>query len=130
MSTAATKTILVVEDKGPVRSVLFEILENLGYTVLQAPDGEQALSLAEDHDGAIDLLLVDIVMPGLQGNEVAERLRATRPQTRVLFMSGYTKKTTAQNLITKSGAGFLAKPFSLPELKAKLAEVFDEPVSE
>ena len=119
------KTILVVEDKAPVRAVLREILDNLGYAVLEAPEGIQALELATTHDGPIHLLLADIVMPGMQGDEVARRFRAIRPDAKILFMSGYTKKSVADDLVAETGASFIPKPFSLPELADKLKEVFD-----
>ncbi len=127
MSVRPKQTILVVEDKEPVRSVLLEILNDLGYLVLEASDGEHALELARSHDGPIDLLLADIVMPGIQGDEVARRLREMRPATRVLFMSGYTKKAVADSLVAESGAAFIPKPFSLPELTEKLRAVLGEP---
>jgi CheY-like chemotaxis protein len=115
-----TQTILLVEDKGPVRSVLQETLTELGYAVLEAANGEVALELAQTHEGPIDLLLSDIVMPGMHGNEVARRFRAIRPETRVILMSGYTSKAVAKNIVSASGAGFIAKPFSLAELTNSL----------
>jgi len=125
MSAQGNQTILVVEDKEPVRSVLLEILAGLGYEALEASDGEHALEIARTHDGPIHLLLADIVMPGLQGDEVARRLRALRPETKVLFMSGYTKKAIADSLVEESGAAFIPKPFSLPELTEKLRAVLE-----
>lgn len=125
MSGQGKQTILVVEDKEPVRSVLLEILGDLGYEALEASDGEHALEIARTHEGPIHLLLADIVMPGLQGDEVARRLRALRPETRVLFMSGYTKKAVADSLVEESGAEFIPKPFSLPELTEKLRAILD-----
>ena len=127
MTLGPKQTILVVEDKEPVRSVLLEILVDLGYTVLEASDGAHALELARTHDGPIHLLLADIVMPGMQGDEVARRLRSFRPETKILFMSGYTKQSVADDLVLQSGASFIAKPFSLPELTEKLREVLGEP---
>jgi hypothetical protein len=125
MSGQGNHTILVVEDKEPVRSVLLEILGDLGYTVLEASDGEHALDIARAHEGPIHLLLADIVMPGMQGDEVARKLRGLRPETKVLFMSGYTKKTVADTLVEESGAAFIPKPFSLPELTEKLRAVLE-----
>lgn len=126
MSLPTKQTILVVEDKEPVRSVLLEILIDLGYAVLEASDGQHALELARSHEGPIHLLLADIVMPGMQGDEVARRLRAFRPEAKVLFMSGYTKKAVADSLVAESGAAFIPKPFSLPELTEKLRAVLGE----
>jgi two-component system, cell cycle sensor histidine kinase and response regulator CckA len=123
MTLEPKQTILVVEDKEPVRSVLLEILVDLGYTVLEASDGAHALELARAHDGPIHLLLADIVMPGMQGDEVARRLRTIRPETKILFMSGYTKRAVADSLVAESGAAFIPKPFSLPELTEKLRSI-------
>jgi len=123
MTLDLKQTILVVEDKEPVRSVLLEILVDLGYTVLEASDGARALEIARAHDGPIHLLLTDIVMPGMQGDEVARRLRTFRPETKILFMSGYTKKAVADSLVAESGAAFIPKPFSLPELTDKLRTI-------
>jgi CheY-like chemotaxis protein len=120
-----TKTILVVEDKEQVRSVILETLEHLGYAVLEAADGTRALELAADHDGPIDLLLADIVMPGMHGDEVARQFQGIRPQAKVLFMSGYTTRSTAEQLKATAGASFIAKPFSLPELTDTLRKVLE-----
>ena len=121
----STHTILVVEDKQQVRSVIVDTLEHLGYAVLEASNGDHALEVARNHTGTIDLLLADIVMPGMHGDEVARRFREIRPEIRVLFMSGYTKKSVADELVSTSDAAFIAKPFSLPELTEKLRSVLD-----
>jgi len=127
----STHTILVVEDKQQVRGVILDTLEHLGYAVLEASDGTHALEVAAAHTGPIDLLLADIVMPGMHGDEVARRLKEIRPEAKVLFMSGYTKKSAADDLVSSSGASFIAKPFSLPELTEKLRSIFggDSPQS-
>jgi CheY-like chemotaxis protein len=123
VATSSSKTILVVEDKGPVRSVILETLEHLGYAVLEAADGTHALDIAAAHPGPIDLLLADIVMPGMQGDEVARRFAALRPEARVLFMSGYTTRPVADELAASSGASFIPKPFSLQELSDALEAI-------
>ena len=82
------ETILVVDDESQVRSLARDILQGAGYRVLEAEDGEQALRLAEQHPGAIHVLLTDIMMPGINGKELADRLAANRPDTKMIFMSG------------------------------------------
>ncbi len=100
-----TGTVLVVDDSLTVRGFAREVLESAGLTVLDAEDGEIALALAEEHDGAIDVLLTDVLMPGMKGPELAGRLLARRPDVAVLFMSGYTAETAGL-----AGADFISKP--------------------
>ena len=87
-----SETILVVEDQDELRSLICEVLEDAGHTVLAAANGLEALARAESHGGAVDLLLTDVVMPGMNGRELAERLTALRPGLRVLFVSGYATR--------------------------------------
>ena len=108
------ETILVVEDEPALLEVTRRILDENGYEVLAAPGGAQALTLAEEHPGEIDLLLTDVVMPELLGTEVAERLSALRPQVRVLFMSGY-----AQPVVGLTGE-IIDKPFTEAALLDRL----------
>ena len=82
------ETILVVDDEAQVRTLARDILLGAGYQVLEAEDGEQALRLAEDHQGAIHVLLTDIMMPGINGKELADRFLVARPDTKAIFMSG------------------------------------------
>ncbi len=119
-----TETVLVVEDEVMVRSLSREILEEAGYRVLEAKDGEQALRLATAHVGPIHALLSDVVMPGMTGPETAERIRAVRPEIRVLYMSGHTEDPAIES--GQAGdAPLLAKPFSPAALTAWIRESLD-----
>jgi len=119
------ETILVADDAPDVLSLARDILEAQGYTVLTAADGEEALRLAEGYAGPIDAVLADVVMPGLSGPELAERLTRTRPKTKEVFMSGYTTETMGQYGLFHSGAPFVGKPFTPALLLAKLREALD-----
>jgi two-component system cell cycle sensor histidine kinase/response regulator CckA len=118
-----SETVLLVEDEESLRELNQELMEGLGYTVLQAAYGAQALEMAEQHSGQIDLLLTDVVMPGMSGRELAERLAFTQPELKVLYMSGYTDNVIVHHGILKSGIAFLQKPFTRDVLARKLREV-------
>ena len=120
-----TETILFVEDEASVRSITREILENYGYTVLEAEDGQQALNLAASFDGHIDLLLTDVVMPHMSGKEVAERLRRVRPDIRALYISGYTEDSIVHQGILDKEIDFLAKPFMPVQLAKRIRLALD-----
>jgi len=107
-----SETVLVVEDEPVVRELAAKILRQRGYTVLDAAGGPRALQLAKEHAGTIHLLLTDVVMPEMGGPEVAQRLRAARPGTRVLYMSGYTDDVLAHSGVLESGTLLLEKPFT------------------
>jgi two-component system, cell cycle sensor histidine kinase and response regulator CckA len=113
-----TETILVVEDSASVRMVTRQVLERYGYVVLEAPNGDTALRLAAKHHGPIHLLLTDVVMPGLSGRQLAERLTQLRPGIRVLYVSGY-----ADTL--EPGVAYLQKPFAPETLARRLRDVMD-----
>jgi two-component system cell cycle sensor histidine kinase/response regulator CckA len=119
-----SETVLLVEDEDMVRALVHRNLERLGYEVLVARHGEEALELAEQCSGAIDLLLTDVVMPGLGGPEVARRLSATRPGLRVLYLSGYAAIESEQPAAAPLGP-LLQKPFALDALARKVREVID-----
>ena len=128
-SAGGTETILLVEDEDAVRRLARDVLEVGGYRVLEAPGGEQALEVAEKFkDQEIHLLLTDVVMGGMSGRELAERLRAIRPTTRVLFMSGYTEDAIIRHGVYTAQAAFIGKPFSPAALSAKVREVLDATV--
>ncbi|OQX18836.1 MAG: hypothetical protein BWK76_06445 [Desulfobulbaceae bacterium A2] len=120
-----TETILLVEDEGGIRNLAQSMLELLGYTVLCAENPSAALALADAHPGDIDLLLSDVVMPEMNGRELAERIRVRRPGIRCLFMSGYTADVIAHRGVLEQGTHFLPKPFSLDALAGKVREVLD-----
>jgi len=119
-------TILVVEDEDLVRSVLIEALESQGYETLTAGTGVEALELADLHVGPIDLVLSDVVLPGITGPEVARALAGTRPEARILFMSGYTD-TIVLDQGVEGSAPFLVKPFSMQQLYERIEEILDGP---
>jgi two-component system cell cycle sensor histidine kinase/response regulator CckA len=115
-------TLLVAEDEVGIRAPLRRLLTAQGYRVLDASDGPGALEVAERHNGQIHLLLTDILMPGMNGGELARRLLVIRPGMRVVFMSGYSDEAIDTNGILTPGAIFLQKPFTVEELTCRLRE--------
>ena len=122
---AGTRTILVVEDEEALRKVATRILEGAGYAVLSAVDGAEALQTGLRHAGEIDLLLTDVVMPRMGGNTLAQELARTRPELRVIYMSGYTDDAILARGVLESGTRFVRKPFSPTELLREVAEALD-----
>ena len=122
------ETVLLVEDREDVRSMAREALESFGYKVLEAASGAQALELAGAYTGAIELLLTDVVMPGMNGRELSDRLKDLRPATKVLFMSGYTENVIVHQGVLKSGIAYIAKPMTPEALAAKVRETLRTPV--
>jgi CheY-like chemotaxis protein len=123
-SRVGTETILVAEDQPDLRWMICQFLQAIGYSVLEAKDGGDALALAQQYKGPIDVLLTDIVMPHLRGPELAQHLSASRPDTQVIFMSGYNEggfEIATETLAT--GSVLLQKPFELKLLRAKIQEV-------
>ncbi len=120
-----TETILMVEDEEPVRRLLKRTLEGVGFIVLEARDGAEALAIAQARSEPLDILVTDVVMPGMGGRELAEKIRRERPGLRMLFMSGYTEDVMLRHGIHESGVAFLQKPFSAAELVRKVREVLD-----
>jgi CheY-like chemotaxis protein len=119
--------VLVVEDQDTVRNLTVTVLKEHGYRVLDAAHGEDALLVAERHPGPIHLLLTDVVMPHMTGKEVAERLKALRPELKVLYMSGYAADVIVRRELLSSDAPYLAKPFAPDVLAAKVREVLGQP---
>jgi two-component system, cell cycle sensor histidine kinase and response regulator CckA len=113
----------VVEDEASVLRLVRRVLEGENMVVLSAQDAEEALLLDDQHGGRIDLLLTDVVMPGQNGLELASQVLAHRPQTRVLFMSGYADHAAVQRDIVDAGRPFLQKPFAPDRLLARVREV-------
>jgi len=126
-SPLGTETILVVEDQEEVRNLIRRMLQARGYRVLVAASGQEALPLADARRGAIDLLVTDVVMPGMGGRELALLLGPTHPQMRVLYLSGYTDKSIVHRGLLEPGLAFLQKPFSADVLARKVREVLDSP---
>jgi len=118
-----SETILLVEDEEPLRKLCTEFLEQLGYRMLAASNAKEAVALVEGYSGKIDLLITDVVMPGLPGPELAEALLALRPDLKVIFISGYAEGSLAPNGVLKPGTVLVNKPFTIRALTAKLREV-------
>ena len=117
------ETILLVEDEGAVRAIVRHTLESCGYTVLEATNGADGLRRCEEHEGRIDLLVTDVVMPEMPGRVLAEKLAKLRPETKVLFMSGYTDDAVIRQGIMKAETAFLQKPFTPRALAEKVRQV-------
>jgi DNA-binding NtrC family response regulator len=118
----AAATILVVDDELMVRRVCRRVLEREGYLVLCAAGSEQAIEAVRESDTPIDVLLCDVVMPGVPGGELAVELRMLEPGVAVIFISGHVDDSNAQTQIDNGNAGFLAKPFFADELLEVVAE--------
>jgi DNA-binding response OmpR family regulator len=114
-----------VEDEASVREAFREFLQAVGYTVLAARNGVEALELAERYRGPIQLLITDVIMPQMNGPDLAERLVAQRPETRVLYVSGYTDEAVVIHGVRASEVAFLQKPFSRKHLIRRVREVLD-----
>jgi len=119
-------TILIVEDNDNIRSVLHRVLEGSGFSVLPAADGAEALRLCQQHDGTIDLVVTNIVMSGPNGLELSERIRAARPETKFLFITGLWDQFLELPELTKYGANILEKPFLPSEVLRKVEETLNQ----
>jgi CheY-like chemotaxis protein len=124
-SRRGSETVLLVEDEVVVRTLVKNTLVQHGYQVLEAENGAQALRIAEGHPGPLQLLVTDVVMPGMNGRELAEHLLRQRTDLRVLYISGYTDETIAHHGVLAPGVGFLQKPFTLEALARKVRETLD-----
>jgi DNA-binding response OmpR family regulator len=118
------ETLLLVEDEDMVRRSVVEILRMSGYQVLEASGGVQALEISDGYQGEIPLMITDLVMPGMNGRQVADRMAERRPQTAVLFMSGYTDDPRTRKMLGE-GVDFFKKPFSPGALIQKIREILD-----
>jgi|GEM_PF-368462 PAS domain S-box-containing protein len=122
-----TETILLAEDEPSLRQLMARVLRTQGYTVLEAADGHQALSLAQTNGSKIQLLVTDVIMPGLSGKTLAEWLGQVNPATRVLFISGYINNNAVRDAMSKPGTFFLQKPFNPLDLTEKVREAIEAP---
>jgi CheY-like chemotaxis protein len=120
-----TETILLVEDEANLRYLARQFLEKQGYKVIEAADGAVAMQIAVAHEGIIHLLLTDVIMPGMNGRELAQRISEIRPNVKILYMSGYTENVIGHNGMLDAGIRLLQKPFNLRDLKDKVREVLD-----
>jgi signal transduction histidine kinase/ActR/RegA family two-component response regulator len=125
-----TETVLLAEDEDGVRALTVRILERHGYTVLEAGNGNHALAVAAQHDGPIHLLLTDVVMPEMGGRQLAEAFTERRPETQVLYISGYTDGEISRRGELDANTAFLQKPFTAPALLSKVRDVLDEKIAE
>ncbi|HVL69972.1 MAG TPA: PAS domain S-box protein [Vicinamibacterales bacterium] len=117
--------VLLAEDEPAVRALAQRALTGSGYKVLEASSGEEALTLAAAHSGPIELLVTDVVMPGMNGPELATRVRALRPEIRVLYMSGYSETLALDSFNAGDDVSFLQKPFSIGEIRARVRSLLD-----
>ncbi len=120
------ETILLVEDEESVRKFAVSTLRRLGYEVLEASRGEEALSVCERHEGPVHMTVTDVVMPGMSGRELAEKLLVLRPEMKVLYMSGYTDDTIVRHGVLEKGVNYIQKPFSMEVLAKKVREVLEK----
>jgi CheY-like chemotaxis protein len=121
-----SETILLVEDDNDVRQFAATVLKSRGYKVLEAADAADALQIGRNYEGPIDLLVTDVVMPGMNGPKLSSELMRIRPGLRVLYISGYTENAVAHHGVLKTGVEYLAKPFSPGELAHKVREVIEK----
>ncbi len=124
------ETILVVDDEAELLAMVREILEGTGYRILEASDAEAALRIAASHADSIDLLLTDVMMPGMSGYALAQQVSRDRPETKILYMSGFTLVPAHQAVLEgdqglEAGSPIIAKPYTIESLTAKVREVLD-----
>lgn len=122
LSPGGSETVLVVEDEEAVRELVARILRERGYTVLEAADGRQALQLAKEYPDAIDLVITDVIMPGISGSALVSQLKSSRPQIKSLFVSGYEDDAIVRHGVLNSNSAFLQKPFTVENLMRKIRE--------
>jgi CheY-like chemotaxis protein len=124
VSEGHQELILVVDDESAVREVAVDTLKELGYRAIQATDGAEALKLLDQHP-EIDLLLTDIVMPGMNGKVLVDHAKQKRPNLRVLYMTGYTRNAVVHNGTIDAGVHLIGKPFTIQELGDKVRSILD-----
>jgi nitrogen-specific signal transduction histidine kinase/ActR/RegA family two-component response regulator len=125
-SFRGSETILVAEDDEMLRDMAREMLEGYGYRIITAENGREAMKIADSHDGPIHLLLTDVVMPGMDGRELADQLQKKLPEIKVLYMSGYTANAIAHHGVLEENVEFIQKPFTQEGLAGKVREVMDQ----
>ena len=125
MRLRGSETVLAVDDDPGILELLGEMLQPLGYTVLAAENGERAIEIAAEHNNKIDLLLTDVVLPGMKGQELAARLLESCPGVDILFMSGYLCPSMAHSGKGQGFEAFIRKPFSANALLRKIRNILD-----
>ncbi len=118
------ETILLVEDEPMILEMTRKMLQGLGYNILSASTPDEAVCLAQERAGEINLLMTDVVMPGTNGRELAKNLSSLYPKIKVLFMSGYTANVIEHHGVLDEGVHFIQKPFTMNDLSAKIREIF------
>jgi two-component system, cell cycle sensor histidine kinase and response regulator CckA len=126
-SVPVKETIFLVEDDGAVRSMARSVLASQGYQVLEAPNGTEALLQASLYQAPLHLLVTDVVMPGMNGPQLAQAVKESHPEIKVLFLSGFTDEALAAHGLLDIGPPFLKKPYAPDELTQKVREVLDAP---
>ncbi len=126
MDSRGTESIALVEDNESVRKLVQSVLRQKGYTVFVADNGEDALTMLENHAGSLGLLLTDVIMPGINGRELYNRARKKYPDLNVLYMSGYTSNVIAHHGVLEKGVQFIQKPFTVMQLLTKVREVLNQ----
>jgi CheY-like chemotaxis protein len=120
------ETILIVEDEEEVRKLAGKILEKQGYSILETYNGDSALLVCEGRNGPIHLMLADVVMPGMNGSELAKLLKPLYPEMKILYMSGYTDNAIVRHGVLEKGVNYIQKPFTMEGLVRKVREVLDK----
>jgi len=123
---SGTETILLVEDQASVRRLTASVLRGCGYRLIEAESGEEALRAATGYPGTIHLMLTDVVLPGMTGKDLADRLQAARPDMKVLFASGYAENVIVHRGVINPGIHYLAKPYAPHALAVRVREVLDQ----
>ena len=121
------KTILVVDDEPEIRKLVSAMVSQFGYTVLTADSGEHALTLYRNQHGPLEMLITDVVAPGMSGPMLADKLSALQPDLKVLYISGYDNTHVVQTYVVEKGHALLSKPFAVDELGAKISELLSRP---
>jgi two-component system cell cycle sensor histidine kinase/response regulator CckA len=120
---AAKKTVLVVDDEPEIRKLVSAMVAKFGYAVLTADSGEHAMTLYKNHKGHLELLITDVVQPGMSGPMLADKLTALQPDLKVLYISGYDNTHVVQHYVVERGHALLPKPFTTEEIQAKMQEL-------
>ena len=128
MSEPDKKTILVVDDEPEVRKLVSAMVGQFGYSVMTADSGEHALTLYKNHKGPIDLLITDVIAPGMSGPMLADKLAEFQPDLKVLYISGYDNTHVVQKYVVEKGHALLTKPFTLEEMQTKVRELLSATV--
>jgi len=121
-----TETILLVDDEPGILAVSKVILESLGYSVYEAQNGGEAIRIYQEKKDMIDLVVLDMIMPGLSGSEVFDHIRELNPSVKVILSSGYSLNDQAQQIMSKGCQGFIQKPFDLTGISRKIREVLEK----